>query len=423
MQVIELFKRLSTIPHCSGSTEAIRAYLTTFAKRYGYEVSSDEAGNLLCTKSGSAITLQAHQDMVCIGKAPELGIIEEDGWLHAQESTLGADNGMGMAMMLALMQAGMPVDALFTSDEEIGLIGARDLQVGLKTSYLLNLDSEEEGIVTIGCAGGVDIIARLPLKRVSKTLYCHEIEISGLPGGHSGVDIDKDIPNAIKLLAAKSEVQEGRYLLDIQGGERRNAIAKHAVALIGSETPIEIEDTKASGQKEVTVIEEGARIIAMLDGFEHGVRSLDEELGIVKSSINLAQVHCSDDEMVIHLSARSMEKEALQALERETHQYFSSFGCHVTSEGFYTPWRPEKTEFGEHVLEITRQRFPEATFGAIHAGLECGIIKEHFPNMQMASIGPTILYPHSTRERVDVASVEAVFESVKAIVEELSTAS
>ena len=154
MTVVAHFKTLCGIPHCSGNTEAMRAFLMRSARAYGYEVSTDDAGNLLCSASDAEVTLQAHYDMVCIGRAPELSLYEEEGWLHATESTLGADNGMGMAMMLALMEEGVSVDCLFTADEEIGLMGVRALALPLKTAFLLNLDSEAFGEITIGCAGG-----------------------------------------------------------------------------------------------------------------------------------------------------------------------------------------------------------------------------------------------------------------------------
>lgn len=388
-------------------------YLKAYGERCGYVVSSDVAGNILCAKEDASITLQAHYDMVCIGKAPHLEIVEEGGWLHAVDSTLGADNGIGMAMMLALMEEGCVADMLFTADEEVGLIGARDLHVDLKTPYLLNLDSEEEGIVTIGCAGGVDIEVTLPLTREEKELYCYEVGISGLPGGHSGVDIDKDIPNAIKLLTERIVHIEGLSLVDIKGGERRNAIAKHAVAVVASEVPQVIDGAIDRGKAYVGVIKGSEAIIEMLHGLVHGVRAFDDSLSIVQTSINLAQVHTTQSELIVHLSARSMVKERLDELERETLAYFASYGCDVRTQGYYTPWQPEQTPFAQRVLDVTKTEFPEADFGAIHAGLECGIIKERFTTMDMASIGPNILYPHSTRERVEIASVQAVFESVK----------
>ena len=203
MTVLDHFKALCAIPHCSGETGRMLAYLKERSEGYGYDTRTDASGNLLCTRPESTVTLQAHYDMVCIGKAPALELYEADGLLHAEDSTLGADNGMGMAMMLALMEAGTEVDALFTSDEETGLVGARALALPLKTPFLLNLDSEAYGEITVGCAGGVDLNVTLPLLRSVKELYCYETVAEGYPGGHSGVDIDKSIPNAIKELAAR----------------------------------------------------------------------------------------------------------------------------------------------------------------------------------------------------------------------------
>ena len=414
---IEHFRELCTIVHCSGEADVMQEYLVRAAEMYGYETSVDKIGNVLCRKEGSGITLQSHYDMVCIGNAPDLNLYEKEGWLHAENSTLGADNGIGMAMMLSLMQEGKVIDALFTADEEVGLLGARDLELALKTPYLLNLDSEDEGVVTIGCAGGVDIVAVLPIMTEKKKLHCFEVEVSGLPGGHSGVDIDKNIPNAIKELAARLITMPDLKLVSLQGGERRNAIAKYSTAVVASEEDtISLPGVKKLGSKMVEVVSNSEDVIAMLHGFSHGVRAYNDELGIVQTSINLAQVDSTPEKITVHLSARSMQKGLLEDLEKETVKYFESYGCEVKSEGFYAPWKPEQTAFGQEVLNVTKTVFDEAKFGAIHAGLECGIIKEKFPEIDMASIGPNIRYPHSTREKVEITSVERVFNILREIV-------
>ena len=418
-QVMEIFKELCKIEHGSGNTEQMRIYLTRKAEAYGYTVSTDEIGNILCVKTGSRVTLQSHYDMVSIGKTHPMQLQEREGWLSAVESTLGADNGIGMAIMLALMEEGVKVDALFTAEEEVGLIGARALELDVKTPYLLNLDSEEEGIVTIGCAGGVDITARLPLSFESQERFCFDVEIEGLPGGHSGVDIDKNIPNAIKELA-KLLTDENVELVAINGGERRNAIAKHACAVVASkDAGCGVDGAKALGKRSARVIRESGKIVQMLHGFEHGVRAYDDELGIVKSSVNLAIVETETEYMTVRLSIRSMQRDLLEEMEAECVAYFKSFGCMVETGGFYPPWRPDQSIFAKRVLEISSKHFEEAGFGAIHAGLECGIIKEKFPDVDMASIGPNILYPHSTRETVEIASVGRVFEVVRRVVFEV----
>jgi dipeptidase D len=416
MTVLEHFKALCAIPHCSGDTARMLTYLTEQSELFGYETFLDTAGNLLCRRPDSAVTLQAHYDMVCIGKAPSLELHEENGWLYAKDSTLGADNGMGMAMMLALMDEGAEVDCLFTSDEETGLVGARALSLPLKTPYLLNLDSEAYGEITIGCAGGVDLNVTLPLNRVVKEMYCYETVAEGYPGGHSGVDIDKPIPNAVKELAARLNGL-GASLVSLQGGERRNAIAKRAMATVAFERPVEDAALTPLGKQACGVI--GNSVVGMLHGFAHGVRAYNTAVGIVQTSINLAQVETSEETLRIKLSARAMGEADLRRCESETRAYFEAFGATVQSEGFYAPWEPEETGFVQTVKSAYESVAGEAvTVGAIHAGLECGIIREHAPTMQMASIGPTIDSPHSTRECVELESVEKVFEVVKQVLKD-----
>jgi len=413
--VIEHFKRLCEIPHCSYESKAMREYLVTTCTDYGYAVAVDEVGNILAKHTDTKVTLQSHYDMVCIGAEFPLQLQESEGWLSANDSTLGADNGMGMAMMLSLMEEGVAVDCLFTAEEEVGLIGARGLELDLTTPFLLNLDSEEEGIVTIGCAGGVDIIATKKLERQKKKLHLYEYQVSGLAGGHSGVDIDKGIPNAISLLFKKLCDSES-YIVEVNGGERRNSIPKKADIIFGLEKELMIEGAAYLGRQEVEVMSDSSNIIAMLAGFESGVRDLNSELNIVETSINLALIESSDEVLRVQLSGRSMARDALVTLEKETSSYFTKAGFDVEAEGFYSPWKPEKNSFSDLVLDETKKLFKEADYGAIHAGLECGIIKERYPNMLMASIGPNIMYPHSNREKVELASVQRVFESLQNIV-------
>ena len=215
--ILEHFKVLTTIPHCSEKADQLFEYLKSFARERGYEIQTDEAQNILISKGTPKLCLQAHYDMVCIGKAPEIKIYEEDGWLKAEESSLGADNGMAIAMMLQLMDEGAVLEFLLTSDEEIGLIGANALSFDLRSTMMLNLDSEDEAEVYIGCAGGVDIIATKPYALIKDNRPAYRVTVSGLSGGHSGVDIDKDIPNALKLLAGYLKDQK-IGLVSIEGG-------------------------------------------------------------------------------------------------------------------------------------------------------------------------------------------------------------
>ncbi len=403
MQVMEYFKTLCAIAHCSHEAGAMLVYLEAQAMAYGYATERDASGNLLCTHPKSRVTLQAHYDMVCIGRAPQIETYESDGWLYAKESSLGADNAIAMAMMLALMNENTPVDLLFTADEEVGLLGARDLGVTLKTPYMLNLDSESENVVTVGCAGGVDIIATLPLhyRRVESGVCT--LHVKDLPGGHSGLDIDKGVPSAIRELL--KQCGDG-MLMDITGGERRNSIPKAASARLTCNMP---------PFQSVDVIEESSQILDMLENAPHGVIARDAKGGVL-SSVNLAMVAIEAGVLHVHLSARAMRGDALESLREETKAYFRSFGCDVRDEGWYDPWEAEENDWSRHVAACIASVSGHVSVETIHAGLECGVIKSQFSNIQMASIGPNIHAPHSVREGVEIASVARVFESVKKII-------
>jgi len=202
----------------------------------------------------------------------------------------------------------------------------------------------------------------------------------------------------------------------VNWGERRNSSPKKADIVFGLEEKTLLDGAQYLGLQEAEVMDESCEVIAMLAGFESGVRDLNSELNIVETSINLALIESSNDALRVQLSGRSMAKEALVTLEKETSAYFEKEGFDVEAEGFYSPWRPEKNDFSNVVLSETKKVFENAGYGAIHAGLECGIIKEKYADILMASIGPNILYPHSNREKVELASVERVFVSLQNII-------
>jgi dipeptidase D len=425
MRVIEIFKTICTIPHCSYHAQNLKSYIMNEAERFGYEVSSDKAGNVLCSHPDSRLILQAHYDMVCIGRSPELELYEENGWLKAKESSLGADNGIGVAMMLALMSEKRRVSCLFTADEEVGLLGAQKLELKIKESLMLNLDTEEEGYVYIGCAGGSDVIAtkRLSFETIDEEVVSYEILVDGLPGGHSGVDIHKNIPSAIKKLAAYL-VHIPHYLISIEGGERRNSIPKRARAVISVPSGVML-DTGADGveikkleKRYDRMIVQGHRVSEMIHAFAQGVRSMNNELGIVQNSINLALIETDEKEIRVTLSARSMDSEELLLLVDETLTFFRAFEFTARSEGSYPAWKPEVNDFALQVQKVCQKHFEKADFMAIHAGLECAVLKSHAPHLQIASIGPTIHEPHSSRESVQIASVERVYRALEEIVRE-----
>jgi dipeptidase D len=428
MRVIELFKEISKIPRCSGTHGPFIDFIKDFAKSNGYIYKIDEGNNILCYKEKGKreICLQSHYDIVCLedGKVPE--VVELDGYLQAKNSTLGADNGIGCAYMTALMEEQKECEFLFTCDEEIGLIGANNIELAIKASKMLNLDSEMEGEICIGCAGGMDIFALTQKGEYLKNKnekQMYEIEIDNLEGGHSGVDIDKNIPNAIKLMVKTIKQCEGD-LLDLQGGERINSIPRYAKAIVVTDK----EPVASHKNMKITHLVQKTQhykkldpnIIELLYVFANGVRGYDRELDVVLSSINLAIVENTIEGVKISFSARSMEHGALEDLVDETVQLLNMFGFEVETSGKYPPWKPDKNEFTNEVLKIYKEHLQNTTLNAIHAGLECAVFKQKYPKLDVCSIGPNIYFPHSNREKCEINSVLKVYEVVKGIVEQNS---
>lgn len=418
--IIEHFQTLTQIPHCSKEADKLLDFLVSFSKERGYEVEVDKVKNILISKGTPTLCLQAHYDMVCMGKAPVLETYVEDGWMKAKDASLGADNGMAIAMMMQLMDEGKELEFLLTSDEEIGLIGANEVAFDLKSHYMLNLDSEDEAEVYIGCAGGVDITATKQDRYSEGTGTCYEVAVKGLVGGHSGVDIDKGIPSAIKVLGEYLHGHNVTQLASMYAGERRNSIPANAVAIVCSE--LKLENTDMVEVRELTenpkVLSEGKKVIEMIHAFKHGVHAQNEKLGIPDVSINLAIITADEKGgLLIETSARAMDAEKLEGLSNETLTFFKSYGFEVKLEDKYPAWKPDISDFTNLVSEEMKSVFGKTKMMAIHAGLECGVIAEKYPDIKFASIGPTIRYPHSTREMVDLASVERTFKVLENIIQ------
>lgn len=418
--IIEHFQTLTQIPHCSKEADKLLAFLVAFAETRDYTVDVDEVKNIYIHKGNPTLCLQAHYDMVCIGKAPMLETYIEDGIMRAKDSSLGADNGMAIAMMMQCMDEGRELEFLLTSDEEIGLVGANEVAFELQAKYMLNLDSEDEAEVYIGCAGGADLIAFRDDIFVEGTGTCYEVSVKGLTGGHSGVDIDKGIPSAIKVL--------GRYLIEnnvtelasIYAGERRNSIPANAVAIVRSEKALENEN-KVSVRvlnESPKILKDGDKVIKFIDIFQHGVLGMNDDFGIPSSSINLAIITADEKGGVqMEVSARAMTVEELDYVTASTAKLFEFYDFSVKIEDKYPAWKPDISIFTDIVSEEMKAVFAKTKMMAIHAGLECGVIAEKYPAMKFASIGPTIRYPHSTREEVDLESVERTYEVLLGIIE------
>ena len=387
-EVLRIFEKITKIPHCSGKTEELRDFIADYAKNFGYEVKTDEAGNILASCETPKLCLQSHYDMVCVGNAPDIEIVNDGEWISAKNSSLGADNGIGVAIMLYFISKKEPLEFLFTNDEEIGLIGAFNLDLKVKSKYLLNLDSEDENIY-IGSAGGVDVKINYP--ESTKKVYGSrgEIKIDKLPGGHSGVDIDKNIPNAIIELLKR--VKNCAY---IKGGERRNSIPASAFAY-------EIFD----GDDEFEVYDE--RYLFFLKNLPHGVLEYDFKYSVPSKSVNFALI----DGFEVILSARANSNEKLKELKE--YILFKSKGAEVEFEGEYPAWAPEENELVKKLQQITGKDLK-----VIHAGLECGILKNKL-GVEVASFGPVIENPHSVRERVNIKSIQKVIKWLERLIKEI----
>lgn len=417
-EVINHFKELIKIPHCSFHTEQMQEFLVEYAKSCGCEVSVDQVGNIHAYKGSPKVCLQSHYDMVCMGKAPNIEIYEEGDCLKARDSSLGADNGIGCAIMIEAIRRFESVECLFTVDEEVGLIGANGLEHKIRSKKLLNIDHESDNEVTIGCAGGVDIFVKIPYKTEMKKGLVYDVEVHGFKGGHSGVDILTNPTSSIKALASFIRRNQGE-IIDFFGGERINSIPKYANAkVIFPQEPKEEKQIsfKFLGEREEAVSSKSSDFLYMVNSFSQGLRTYNNELQIAQTSINLAIAKFKNGEIDIELFARSNDKYELMAIEFETVEFFSLFTQDVRTDNFYLPWEPKKSAFSEEVLKVMKTYNPSARYYAIHAGLECGIIGAKIEGLECCSIGPNIHNPHSTDERCEISSIEKISKIVFEIV-------
>ncbi|WP_342251793.1 M20/M25/M40 family metallo-hydrolase [Campylobacter coli] len=416
--VIENFKNLCKIPHCSYQTEQMKEFLSSYAKDKGFKVSIDKAGNIHAIKGNPKICLQSHYDMVCMGEAPKVEVYEENGFLRAKNSSLGADNGIGIAIMMSAMAEFENLECLFTNDEEVGLMGVNSLEHTLSSKMLLNLDHESDDEIMIGCAGGVDIEAELSFSTLKARGKIYELQAQNFKGGHSGINIVRNEKNSIKEMTQFIKENKGK-IISFEGGERINSIPKHAKALVHFENEVKGNgwikcEFKKEGEFEIC--DQNEKLLNTINAFAHGVRAYDEHLSIVQTSINLATLKMENQQIKFTLFARSNILDGLKQIEFETMEFFKAFGYKVRSFNFYPPWEGKANALSDKVLKALKKVSPKARVSAIHAGLECGIIEKK-QELLCASIGPNIHNPHSTDEHCEITSVEkisrVVFEVLK----------
>ena len=459
-KVLSFFKEITCIPRESGHEEQIIAYLQKFAYDRNLECRTDEAGNVLIVKEAApgyedvpAIVLQSHSDMVCeknegvehdFAKDPIRYIIK-DGWMIAPDTTLGADCGIGIAAQLALMDSDVPcgrIESLFTVSEETGLDGAMALKPDFITGkVLLNLDSEDEGEIFVGCAGGLDSTAEFHYNEdpVCEDFELEEVFVKDAMGGHSGDDINKGRANAVQLLARfLFGIRDLDWqLVMIDGGNKRNAIAREAKAVIAAEpdtldminermetyaadvaeeygaieTELKLGYAGYEGERRMAIDEMTAwNLVAALCASPHGVLAMSQEIeNFVETSTNLASVKMTEPGIIrIGSSQRSCVTAARRAAAAKMEACFELAGAIVRHESEYPGWAPAaESPIRDACVASYKKLFGvEPKVKAIHAGLECGLFTEKFPGLDMVSFGPTLRGVHAPGERLDLASLD-----------------
>lgn len=467
------FAEICKVPRPSKKEERIANWLLDFAKKHHLEGIKDEIGNVLIRKSASpgyenrkTVILQSHMDMVCeknsetvhdFDNDPILPRIEGE-WVKATGTTLGADDGIGIAVQLAILEAKDiahgPIEALFTMDEETGLTGAFGLKPGLlKGRVLINLDSEDEGQVFIGCAGGKDTVATLPLttEPCPNGFSAYKLSMTGLKGGHSGDDINKGLGNATKLLNRflwNAEKDFGVRIASFNAGNLRNALAREGFALVmvPKDQVAAFEASAAAfhddlvGELHVTepdlrfsaspaepselVWTRGLQTVVLnaLYACPHGVLAMSREIpNFVETSTNLASVKEQDGLVYMTTSQRSSVESSKKDAGDMVASVFRLAGAHVEQSKGYPGWKPNPDS---EVLRLTVKSYKKL-FGAepevlaIHAGLECGLVGAIYPGMDMVSFGPTIKGAHSPDERLHIPSVTKFWELTLETLKEL----
>lgn len=472
--VWEIFDDITKVPRPSKKEEKIRAYLVDFAKEHNLEYKTDKIGNVVIIREATAgkeqsptVVLQSHMDMVCEKNSDvdfdfdtePINTYIEDGWVKAKGTTLGGDDGIGMAASLAVLIAKdietPKVEALFTVDEETGLTGAFELGKEMITGkYLLNLDSEDDGEIFIGCAGGVDTLATFsytPEEVPAKHAF-FRIDVVGLKGGHSGDDIEKGLGNSNKITARLLWILDREVkmrLANFDGGNLRNAIPREAHALFAipvnettrffelfeeykavveaelniTEPNLELSVAEAEAADKVIDLKSQRAVLNALVAAPHGVIAMSQSMpGLVETSTNLASVKFEKNNTIfVTTSQRSSIEGSKEYIAAAVRSVFELAGAEVEHTDGYPGWNPNpKSE----LLKIAKEKY-ETLFDqkplvrAIHAGLECGLFLEKYPHLEMVSIGPSIRGAHSPDERMEIATVDKFWKHLLAILKEI----
>jgi len=471
-KILDAFAQISRIPRPSKKEEKLVAWLMNWADKNGLEARTDEALNVLIEvpasigyENSETLVLQGHLDMVCekakgsqhdFDADPIEFIFTDDGWLTANQTTLGADNGIAIAMAMVVAtddKIGHPrLELLFTTDEETGLTGATSLQPGfIQGKQLLNIDTEDEGVFTVGCAGGQDARVSLPFV-ADESLASHsacKLVAGGMSGGHSGIDIIEQRANAIKLLFRSIHVISKKTdvrISSVIGGTARNAIPRDAEAVLiipsadadqaqamiaGLEKKLQAEYAKTdprltmtltatSGDHKAAGADTTRGAIDLVFAYPDGVAEMSRDIaGLVDTSNNLATIKVENGKLIILSNQRSSNMDSLALLCDRILSVARLAGAEGETSGGYPSWQPNmESKLLARCLDVYQQRFgKKPVVEAIHAGLECGIIGAKYDGMDMISFGPTIKSPHSPDEKIEVESIGKVWDFMVALFE------
>jgi len=465
------FAQICAIPHPSKHEAALSAHIQAWAQERHLALIVDQVGNLIIRKPATAgmenrktVVIQAHLDMVPQKNADKVHDFTTDPieawvdgeWVKARGTTLGSDNGIGMSSALAILSASDiphgPLEVLLTVDEEAGMSGAFGLQPGLLTAeILINTDSEQEGEIYMGCAGGVDAKIDFPVQwQESDRDAAHgayTLNISGLKGGHSGVNIHLGRGNANKLLArflAGHAIELGLSISHLQGGSLRNAIPREAscsftlpvdkvdllqqrvahyqallqAELAATEPALKLSLSAAAAPAKTLQAKVQARLINFINSCPNGVMRMSDEIaGVVESSLNLGVISSADQSISIVCMVRSLIDSGRENIESQLQSLCDLADAEVTFEGCYPGWKPDNSSPVMAIVKATYesiyQREPEIM--VIHAGLECGLFKKPYPHLDMVSIGPTIRFPHGPDEMVNIKTVGQYWDLLLAV--------
>ena len=462
------FAALNSVPRPSKKEEKVIKFIKEFGEKLGLPTTVDDAGNVIITKPATAgmenrqaIVMQSHLDMVCQKnndvefdfETQGIQMFVDGDWVRAKGTTLGADNGLGVATIMSILEsddiAHPDLEALFTIDEETGMTGALALKPGqLKGEILLNLDTEEDDEIDIGCAGGVDVTASAQFDLTYFKGETLQIEIKGLQGGHSGMDIHKGFGNSNKLMGRFlfQGLEHQIQLVSIDGGSLRNAIPREAVAIFSVESQAEFlekaEQLKseilaefASIEKDLTInisktdssekaisYEDSKRIIFSMNGANNGVFRMSPDVeGLVEASNNVARVELKNGEIKILNLTRSSVESTKWEVANQLKSVFESNGLKTEFGGSYPGWKPKpEAEIIKVMTDLYENNFGEKPMVvACHAGLECGIIGANYPKMEMVSFGPTIKGAHSPDERASISSTQKFWKYTQEILKNI----